>query len=121
MNPLRGWYERSLFPWLHDRFVSLPVLERLRAEGLVAARGRLVEIGFGTGLNLPHYPAAMTSLAAVEINSGMLRRAAPRIKAFPVPVEVVAAAAEQLPFQDGAFDTAVSFLTLCSVADPGRA
>lgn len=121
MEAAGGFYERRIFPWLNDRLGADPELQRLRAELLASARGRVIEIGFGTGLNLPHYPSAVTELVAVEPSSGMLARAGSRIAAAPFPVRVITGSAESLPLPDAAFDTAVSTLTLCTVPDPGRA
>ena len=117
----RGFYERRVFPWLNDRFTSAPQIERLRTEALAPAQGRVLEIGFGTGLNLAHYGARVRGLVAVEPSEGMLARAAPRMAAAPFPVQVVVGSAEDLPFDDASFDTVVSVLTLCTVADPARA
>ena len=116
----RGFYESRVFPWLNDRLNADPVLEGIRAEAVSAARGRVVEIGFGSGLNLAHYPNAVHSLVAVEPNMGMHARARPRIEASRFPVAVVPGTAEQLPLPDAGFDTAVSTLTLCTVSDPAR-
>jgi ubiquinone/menaquinone biosynthesis C-methylase UbiE len=113
-----GFYSRRVFPWLNDRLCADPKLERIRSEALAGARGRTIEIGFGSGLNLRHYPAAVTSLVAVEPNPGMSDRAAPRLRESRIPVEVVAGTAERIALPDREFDTAVSVLTLCSVADP---
>jgi ubiquinone/menaquinone biosynthesis C-methylase UbiE len=121
MQQRRGFNESRVFPWLNDKLNADPALERIRAEALTPARGRVVEIGFGTGLNLALYPQAVESVVAVEPNGGMHDRAVPRIKRSRIPVEFLAGAAESLPLPDAAFDTAVSVLTLCSVADPGRA
>ena len=116
----RGFYESRVFPWLNDRLNADPALEQIRAEAVRGASGRVVEIGFGSGLNLPHYPGAVESLVAVEPNEGMHTRAQPRIAASRFPVEVVAGTAELLPLADAGFDTAVSTLTLCTVAEPAR-
>jgi ubiquinone/menaquinone biosynthesis C-methylase UbiE len=113
-----GFYERRIFPWLNDRLNRDPELEKLRTEAMAPARGRVVEIGFGSGANLAHYPATVESVTAIEPNEGMRDRAAARIGASPVPVELVAGTAERIPFPDRSFDTAVSTLTLCTVADP---
>jgi ubiquinone/menaquinone biosynthesis C-methylase UbiE len=115
-----GWYENRVFPWLNDKLCADPELERLRREALQAASGRVLEVGFGSGLNLEHYPAGATSIVAVEPNEGMLQRAATRIATSRIPVEVIAGPGETLPLPDESFDTAVLVLTLCSVADPGR-
>lgn len=116
-----GFYQRRVFPWLNDRFCGDEQLQQLRAETLRPARGRVLEIGFGTGLNLPHYPAGVEAIVAVEPNPGMQERARPRIAASPVPVEAIRGGAEAIPLADGSIDTAVSVLTLCTVADPLRA
>lgn len=116
-----GFYQRRIFPWLNDRFCSDEQLQELRAETLRTARGRVLEIGFGTGLNLPHYPPQVVSIVAVEPNAGMLERARPRIAAAAVPVEAIAGGAEAIALPSASFDTAVSVLTLCTVGDPARA
>ena len=121
MESALGFYEGRVFPWLNDCLVGKPDVDRLRDEALAPAEGHVIEIGFGTGLNLPHYPAAVRDLVAVEPNRGMLARAVPRIAAAAFPVQVLEASAENLPVADGAFDTAVSVLTLCTVPDPARA
>jgi ubiquinone/menaquinone biosynthesis C-methylase UbiE len=121
MQERRGFYESRIFPWLNDKLNADPELERIRAEAIAPARGRVLEIGFGTGLNLPLYTDAVRSLVAVEPNGGMHERARPRLEKARFPVQVIAGVAESLPVPDKSFDTAVSVLTLCSVADPDRA
>ena len=116
-----GLYARRIFPWLNDRLCSDPQLQALRREALQSARGRLIEIGFGSGLNVAHYPEAVTAVVGIEPNPGMVERARPRIAQGSLPVEVIAGGAEAIPLADACFDTAVSVLTLCTVADPGRA
>jgi ubiquinone/menaquinone biosynthesis C-methylase UbiE len=120
--PLRGagFYEGRVFPWINDKLCSDPELQRIRAAAVAPARGRVIEIGFGSGLNVPHYGAAVTQLVAIEPNAGMLERAQPRIRDAAFPVEVIASTAERLPLPDRSFDTAVSVLTLCSVSDPAQ-
>ncbi len=116
-----GFYERRIFPWLNDRFTSEGELPRLRAEALASASGRVLEIGFGTGANLPHYPGGVRAVVGLEPNDGMLDRAAARLKDSRLPVQLVIGKAESLPFRDATFDTVVSTLTLCSVFDLPRA
>ena len=115
-----GFYEGRVFPWLNDRLNADPALEQIRADAVRGASGRVVEIGFGSGLNLPHYTQAVRSLVAVEPNDGMHARARPRIAASRIPVEVIHGTAEQLPLADAGFDSAVSTLTLCTVGEPAR-
>jgi ubiquinone/menaquinone biosynthesis C-methylase UbiE len=95
-------------------------LDDVRAEALVLAEGEVLEIGFGTGRNLPFYPKPVTRIVALEPNAGMDRWAADRISASALPVDVVRERAEDLPFAGETFDTVVSTFTLCSVGDPGR-
>ncbi len=87
---------------------------RMRRELLAAARGRVLEIGAGTGANLSYYSPDIR-LVFSEPDAAMLRRA--RLDATPA----VLASAEQLAFADRVFDTVVSTLVLCTVADPARA
>lgn len=121
MSAFSRLYQRRVFPWLNDLVCSEPAIAQLRRETLAAATGRVVEIGFGTGLNLPHYPAGVSELVAVEPNAGMVDRSDARVQAAAFPVRIIKGSAEALPFRDGEFDTAVSTLTLCSVTDPAQA
>ncbi len=95
---------------------------RQRSRTVARSHGHVLEIGFGTGLNLPHYPA-VSRLTAVEPDPHMRQRAQARLTASPppFPVELVAARAEDLPFPDDCFDTVVICLTLCTVEQPRRA
>lgn len=93
-----------------------------RAATLADARGEVLEVGFGTGLNLRHYPAGLTRLVAVDPMVALDERVGARIAAAPFPVERHALRAEGgLPFDAARFDRAVMTWTLCSIADPERA
>ena len=116
----QGFYASRVFPWLNDKLNADPELQRLRAETLRPARGSVIEVGFGSGLNLQHYPNSVESIVAVDPSSGMRARAAPRIQACRIPVEFVLGPGERVPLPDAQFDTAVSVLTLCTVSEPGR-
>ena len=87
----------------------------LRAELLKAATGEILEIGFGSGLNLPFYPDETKRVVAVEPNQGMQRKARKRERASHVQVEWHFVKGEELPFPSASFDTVVSTLTLCSL------
>jgi SAM-dependent methyltransferase len=106
-------------PWLYD--LSLAVLERLglgrwRTWLASGAGGRTLDLGTGTGRNLPLFPPAVRAVA-VDPHPDALARARARAPGVPV----VVARAEALPFRSGAFDTVVSGLVLCSVDDPDAA
>jgi ubiquinone/menaquinone biosynthesis C-methylase UbiE len=109
--------------WVYDllsRSAEKGELGRRRHDLLSGLEGTVLEIGAGTGLNLPHYQQA-EKVVAVEPDLSMARRLPGRIAEASVPVEVVAGSAEALPFPDGAFDTVVITFVLCSVADPAAA
>jgi SAM-dependent methyltransferase len=86
---------------------------------LAHARGHVLEIGAGTGMNLPLY-RDVDEVVACEPDPAYRRQLQQRVPAAVVPVDVRDCAAERLPFADGSFDTAVSTLVLCSVDDPAR-
>ena len=92
----------------------------LRRKLLAHARGRVLEIGVGTGLSLPLYPP-VDELVATDPSEPMLRRARRRAAEAGRDVTFVEAPAEQLPFADDSFDTVVSMLVLCTVEDQPRA
>jgi SAM-dependent methyltransferase len=95
-------------------------LARLRPGVVELARGRVLELGIGTGMNLPLYQD-ITSLHAVEPDPYMLRRARERARGRPFPVEIAAAGAESLPFPDASFDTVVATFVFCTIPDPAAA
>jgi ubiquinone/menaquinone biosynthesis C-methylase UbiE len=95
---------------------------RARRRGLLsAATGRVIEIGGGTGANLPFYGPAVESLTVTEPEPPMLRRLERRVREQAPLTKVLRAPAEDLPFDDATFDTAVSTLVLCGVDDQPRA
>jgi ubiquinone/menaquinone biosynthesis C-methylase UbiE len=96
-------------------------LSELRRALLTDVRGEVLEIGFGTGLNLPHYPSEVKKLTTVDPNPGMSALAKKRIAASPIPVETLLLDAERLPFPDRSFDSVVSTWTLCSIPNIDQA
>jgi ubiquinone/menaquinone biosynthesis C-methylase UbiE len=96
-------------------------MARLRAEVLREADGDILEIGFGTGLNLEHYPEHVHRLTAVDPGVGMSRLAHRRIDKSRIDVNLVVQSAEELPFEDAEFDCIVSTWTLCSIPDGRQA
>lgn len=116
-----------IFAALYDRILAgteKAGLRDMRAELLREARGRTLELGAGTGLNLDHYPEAVSELVLTEPDPFMaarLRNKLPGEAPAGVRVEVIEAPAEELPFEDASFDTVVTTLCLCTVDDPERA
>ncbi len=96
-------------------------LGNLRKESLAGASGRVLEIGAGTGANLPLYGPDVESLTLTEPEPPMLKRLEKRAHAEAPQAKVLRAPAEDLPFPDDSFDTAVSTLVLCGVDDQPRA
>jgi ubiquinone/menaquinone biosynthesis C-methylase UbiE len=88
-----------------------------RAQLLDGLAGKVIEVGAGNGLNFAHYPAAVTEVSAVEPEPHLREHADAAAREAPIPVTVVDAVAEELPFADGSFDAAVASLVLCSVVD----
>jgi ubiquinone/menaquinone biosynthesis C-methylase UbiE len=93
----------------------------MRRVLLDQAAGRVLEIGGGTGLNLPHYGPQVNSLTITEPEPSMLKRLERRVEADRPATSVLRAPAEDLPFEDDTFDTVVSTLVLCGVEDQPRA
>lgn len=91
-----------------------------RRELLAGLEGRVLEVGAGHGLNFPHYPSGVSEVVAVEPEPYLRGRAQEAARGAPVPVTVVDATAEGLPFDDNTFDVAVVSQVLCSVADQGE-
>ncbi len=114
----------------HPRFARM--YERISAESerrgtagyrdraLAGLSGRVIEVGAGNGMNFTHYPAAVTEVVAVEPEDRLRILAEQAAADAPVPVQVVAGHADDLPFGDAGFDAAVASLVLCSVPEPGR-
>ena len=120
MNALWG----RIFAALYDPFLwwgERRGLARRRRELLAQARGRVLEVGAGTGLNLPYYGVDVTELVLADPEPPMVARLERRLRECGRPGRVVKAGAEALPFEDGSFDAVVSTLVLCTVDDPSAA
>jgi ubiquinone/menaquinone biosynthesis C-methylase UbiE len=114
----------TLFASFYDRMTAGAEEAGLRANRqalLAKASGRVLEIGGGTGANLPFYGPGVESLTITEPSEPMARRLERRLEQRDFQAEVVRAPAEELPFDDDSFDAAVSTLVLCTVGDQARA
>src|SRR6478672_11343966 len=110
---------RRLFAAMYDKVGKGSEDAGLRDERrrlLATAEGATIEIGSGTGLNVPLYPNSVTRLVLTEPDRHMRARLGRRVEEVSPTAEVVDAAAERLPFPDATFDTAVVTLVLCSVS-----
>jgi ubiquinone/menaquinone biosynthesis C-methylase UbiE len=116
-----GFYAQRILPVLCDLALDRPFVARRRRELLAPAGGAILEIGFGTGLNLPCYPPHVRNLTAVDPNPGMYRRARRRLRRARIEVDRRVLGGERLPFGDGTFECVVSTFTLCSIEEVARA
>lgn len=116
-----NWYRRVIFPRLCEFLLGKPFVAKHRQELLSRARGDVLEIGFGTGLNLPHYPPGIRKLTIIDPNVGMHHLAQKRIKQTRIEVEQQVLGGEHLPFADHTFDCVVSTFTLCSIGNVSQA
>lgn len=110
------FYQQHIFPHLLNQVMQTPSLMDKRRELLLPVSGEVLEIGFGTGLNLPFYQQVNT-LYALEPNPDIYHLAAQRVHETPFEVQHIQARAEKLPFADRSLDHIVSTWTLCSIAN----
>ena len=114
-----GWYERHLLPYLIDLACGIKPVRRQRRKVVPQARGRVLEIGIGTGLNLEHYDKArIGQLVGLDPSLEMHRLARKRMAKAGLDVELVGLSAETIPFDAAAFDTVLVTYTLCTIPDP---
>jgi ubiquinone/menaquinone biosynthesis C-methylase UbiE len=116
-----GIYRSQILPRLIELAMRNSRLSSFRQATIGAARGRVLEIGIGSGLNLPLYCPAVDQVFGIDPSPELLVRAGMRIADAHVPVSLVRASAEQLPFADAVFDTLVMTWTLCSIQNPSAA
>jgi len=115
-------YDRHLLPYLIDFACGLPMVQKQRRLLVPQAKGRVLEVGIGTGRNLPFYDRSkVTRLVGVDPGVQMHRLAQKRSQEAGIAVELMALSAEQLPTADASFDTVVCTYTLCSIPDAAQA
>ncbi|MGH2412926.1 MAG: class I SAM-dependent methyltransferase [Microcystaceae cyanobacterium] len=116
-----GFYSQRIFPYLMDWSMSSSDLAKYRQETLANVKGEVLEIGFGTGLNLSYYPAAISKIVTVDVNPSMHRLAQKRIQASSITVDYHILSGENLPMAEETFDSVVSTFTLCSIPNVEQA
>jgi ubiquinone/menaquinone biosynthesis C-methylase UbiE len=113
------WYERNVLPLLIDFACGVKPVRRQRAKVVPRAQGRVLEVGIGSGLNMPYYDASRVSaIVGLDPSGAMRRRAERRIAATGLQVEFVGLSAEKIPQPDASFDSVLITYTLCSIPDP---
>src|SRR5271168_45926 len=111
-------YERWILPRLLDLAMRNRLLDRYRQQTIEMARGLVLEIGVGSGLNLPLYSKAVDRVCGIDPSPQLLRLASRRAADAVVPVSLLRASAEHLPLADAVFETIVMTWTLCSIPNP---
>lgn len=116
-----GFYSEHIVPRMVNVVCGNKELRQYRDRVCAGLTGEVVEIGFGSGLNIPSYPQAVTRVAAVEPSDLGWRLAGRRLESSAVPVERAGLDGQSLPFADDSFDSAVSTFTLCTIPDAAKA
>ncbi len=116
-----SFYSRNIFPYLLDWAMADANFAKYRQQVLADVTGDVLEIGFGTGLNLSYYPDSVIKLVAVDANPGVHRLAQKRLQATSMTVDHRVLNGENLPMADHSFDSVVSTWTLCSISQVEQA
>jgi ubiquinone/menaquinone biosynthesis C-methylase UbiE len=116
-----GLYRHHIFPRLMEWVMAGDEFHRLRTELLGQVHGEVLELGIGTGLNLPHYPKTVTQLHAIDPANPLPKIVTKRSTSQSFPIRIQHVTAESLPYDDRSFDFAVSTWTLCTIPDPVKA
>jgi len=114
-------YEKYVLPKLIDKACSQPPMTDLRRRYVSQARGDVLEIGIGSGLNLRHYSSDVRSIVGVDPSAELTDTARRRAQKISASVEVLGISGESLDLDSASFDTIVCTWTLCSIANPYRA
>ena len=115
-----GFYRDQILPYLIDLSMRQQNLAAYRSRVVPAAEGRVLEIGIGSGLNLPFYSAKMEHVIGLEPSPKLLSMAQRAARSAMGPVEFVEGSAEAIPLEHGSIDTVVTTWTLCSIPDAPR-
>lgn len=116
-----SFYTRQIFPRLLDLAMRHREFTRYRERIVPQARGTVLEVGVGSGLNLPFYGSRVERLYALDPSEELLRMTGRKMDAAPFPVELVSQPAESLPLADQSIDTVVTTFTVCSIGEPLQA
>jgi SAM-dependent methyltransferase len=112
-----SFYEDRILPYLMNLAMNTKATREERKRSLAGVKGSVLEVGFGSGHNLPYYPGTVANVVGVDPSHTSARLARKRIAASSFPVEFVGLSAEKLPVADASFDSVVSTFTLCTIPD----
>lgn len=117
-----SWYEERVLPVCIDLVCGLRQMSKQRARVVPRASGVVLEVGMGSGLNLPWYdPARVSRVFGLEPSEGMRQKARPRVAASGLDVEFIDLPGEEIPLGDASVDTVLVTYTLCTIPDVARA
>ena len=117
-----GFYARHILPCCLDKACSVGPIDKQRAKIVPLAKGRVVEIGIGSGLNLPHYdPTQVSTVIGVDPDAHIWARGKNRRDAAGFPIERIGLSGEDIPLETGTADTVVVTYSLCTIPDPVKA
>jgi ubiquinone/menaquinone biosynthesis C-methylase UbiE len=117
LDAAMGFYARQIVPRIINVACGVKEAEPLRRRVCEGLEGEVLEIGFGSGLNVPFYPPEVTGVTAVDPSDVGWKLAGKRLRATTTPVRRAGPDGQSLPFPDGSFDAALSTWTLCTVPD----
>ncbi len=112
-----GWYDDRVLPRVLDMLLGNEKMGPLRARAMEGMSGTVVELGFGSGTNVPYYPEGVEKVFAIEPSGGAKQLASKRLAASRVPVEFVGLDGASIPLEDSSVDHALSTWTLCTIPD----
>lgn len=117
-----GFYAKHILPCCLDKACSIGPIEKQRAKIVPHAKGKVLEIGIGSGLNLPHYdPAKVEKVTGVDPDEHIWKRSQMRRDAVQFPVERIGLSGEDIPIESDSMDTVVVTYSLCTIPDPVKA
>ena len=116
-----GFYERHLLPRLINWGMDGTIAREERAALVPLASGAVLEVGVGSGLNIPFYADGVSRLYGLDPSPALIEMARPRADAAPFPVELIGLAAENIPLDDRSVDTVLTTWTLCTISEVAKA